>query len=45
MNFQEIMPEETAGRDQQDDLAQRLMLESALAGLSREQQTILDSNY
>jgi RNA polymerase sigma-70 factor (ECF subfamily) len=42
VNFQEIMPEETAGRDQQDDLAQRLMLESALAGLSREQQTILD---
>jgi RNA polymerase sigma-70 factor (ECF subfamily) len=42
VNFQEINPEETASRDQQNDIAQRLLLESALAKLSQEQQAILD---
>ncbi|MGI5921004.1 MAG: RNA polymerase sigma factor [Syntrophomonadaceae bacterium] len=42
VNFQEIMPEETAVRDQQNEIEQRLLLESALTKLSPEQQTILD---
>ena len=42
VNFQEINPEEVAGRDQQNDIAQRLLLESALAKLNKEQQAILD---
>lgn len=42
VNFQEINQEETACSDKQNDIAQRLALESALASLSPEQQTILD---
>lgn len=42
VNFQEINPEETASMDQQNGIAQRLLLESALAKLNSEQQTILD---
>jgi RNA polymerase sigma-70 factor (ECF subfamily) len=42
VNFQEINPEETACSAKENDIAQRLLLESALAKLSQEQQTILD---
>ncbi len=42
VNFQEINPKEVACGDKQDDIAQRLVLESALAKLSQEQQIILD---
>ncbi|MGI5859365.1 MAG: RNA polymerase sigma factor [Tepidanaerobacteraceae bacterium] len=42
VNLQEITPEETACSDKQNEIAQRLVLESALAKLSQEQQTILD---
>jgi len=42
VNFQEINPEETVNIDEQNDIAQRLFLKSALAKLSQEQQMILD---
>lgn len=42
VSFQEINPQETASGDQQNAIAQRLLLESALAKLSQEQQSILD---
>jgi RNA polymerase sigma-70 factor (ECF subfamily) len=42
VNFHEINPEETATMDQQNEIAQRILLESALARLSEEQRNILD---
>jgi len=42
VNFHEINPEETATMDQQNEIAQRILLESALAKLSEEQRHILD---
>lgn len=42
VNFHEINPEETASMDQQNEIAQRILLESALARLSEEQRNILD---
>ncbi|NLO90331.1 MAG: RNA polymerase sigma factor [Clostridia bacterium] len=42
INFQEINPEDVARGDEQNDIAQRLLLESALAKLSQEQKAIID---
>lgn len=42
VNLQEINPQEVASDDKQNDIAQRLVLESALAKLSEEQRTIID---
>ncbi|WP_051688050.1 RNA polymerase sigma factor [Desulfofalx alkaliphila] len=42
VNFQQINPAETAAGDQQNAIAQRLLLEGAMAKLSQEQQTILE---
>jgi RNA polymerase sigma-70 factor (ECF subfamily) len=41
LNFQEINLKEMTSGDQQNEVAQRLLLEAALAKLSREQQNIL----
>lgn len=41
-NFQELDPGEVTCSDEQDNVAQRLLLESALAKLSNEQRTIID---
>ncbi|MGI6421336.1 MAG: RNA polymerase sigma factor [Syntrophomonadaceae bacterium] len=42
VDLEAISPEDTAGRDQQNEIAQRLLLESALAQLKQEQQVIID---
>ena len=42
VNFREINPAEAAYVDKQNDIAQRLVLENALAELSQEQRAIID---
>jgi len=42
VNFREINPAEAAYVDKQNDIAQRLVLENALAKLSQEQRAIID---
>jgi len=42
VDVQEVAPEEVTYGDKQNDIAQRLVLENALARLSKEQQTIID---
>ncbi len=42
LNFEKINPEETASQDHQKAVAQRMHLENALAGLSTDQQGVLD---
>lgn len=42
VNFEEINPEETAGEDHQNAIAQRLQLENALAKLSSDQRAVID---
>jgi len=42
VNLQEMNPQEVISSDGENDVAQRLILESALAKLSQEQQTIID---
>ncbi len=42
VNFEKINPEETASQDHQKAVAQRMHLENALAGLSTDQQGVLD---
>lgn len=42
VNFPDINLKDAADREQQNDIVQRLLLESALAKLSEEHQTILD---
>lgn len=42
VNFDGINPQETAGLDQQNAIAQRLQIEEALAKLSEDQRAILD---
>lgn len=42
VNIEEIKPEEAAGIDQQNSVAERLLLESALGKLKEEQRIIID---
>lgn len=42
VSWQEINPEEAACGDEQSEVAQRLVLQNALAQLSREQQLVID---
>lgn len=42
MNFEEVNPRETVTEDHQRDVAQRLVIENALAGLREDQRKVIE---